>query len=84
MFKNSNLKQLQEMAKESSKKLNLELRIFDETMAEAIKGVPDSEKQIVEQVKGLSQRAINLAKNGKIEQAQQIIKDFNNERKDNK
>lgn len=84
MFKQNNLKQLQEMARESSKKLNLELRIFDETMAEAIKGAPEEHKKTIEEIKGLSQKAINLAKNGKVKEAQQIIKDFNNERKNNR
>ena len=84
MFKQNNLKQLQEMAKESGKKLNLELRIFDETMAEAIKGAPSTDKNAIEQIKGLSQKAINLAKNGKVKEAQELIKDFNNERKNNK
>lgn len=84
MYKGKNIKQLQEMARESSRKLNLELRIFDETMSEAVKGAPEEQKAEIENVKAMCQKAISLAKAGKLDKAQETIKDFQNGRKNNK
>lgn len=84
MFNGNNLEQLQKMARESSKKLNLELRIFDETLAESIRKAPEEEKQAIEGLRSMCQKSISLAKQGKSEEANQIIKDYQNGRKSNR
>ena len=80
MYKSSNLTNLLQLAEESKKQLNLSLAIFDETMNEMIRKVPDADKGEVERFKAISQQAINLAKLGKSKEAHELIKTFNNGR----
>lgn len=83
MFKSDQLNSLIKLAEESKNQMNIHIRIFDETMSEMIKGVPEKDKGEIEKFKALSQRAINLAKEGKSEEAQELIKNFQNGRKGN-
>lgn len=76
MYKSANLNSLLQLAEDSKKQLNLSLAIFDETMNEAIRNVPDADKGEVERFKAISQQAINLAKAGKSKEAQELIKNF--------
>lgn len=76
MYKSANLNSLLQLAEDSKKQLNLSLAIFDETMNEAIRNVPDADKLEVERFKAISQQAINLAKAGKSKEAQELIKNF--------
>lgn len=75
------LHQLKELLK-SSEKAAMEIknqnRIFGSTLQEAIKGAPIEDKDKIDQVRILSLKAIELAKQGKSEEAQQLIKEFNN------
>ena len=80
MYKSANLNSLLQLAEDSKKQLNLSLAIFDETMNEAIRNVPDADKGEVERFKAISQQAINLAKAGKSKEAQELIKNFTNGR----
>ena len=80
MYKSANLNSLLQLAEDSKKQLNLSLAIFDETMNEAIRNVPDADKGEVERFKAISQQAINLAKSGKSKEAQELIKNFTNGR----
>lgn len=80
MYKSSNLNNLLQLAEDSKKQLNLSLAIFDETINEAIRNVPDADKGEVERFKAISQQAINLAKAGKSKEAQELIKNFTNGR----
>jgi hypothetical protein len=56
--------------------LNLEISIFDKTLAQTLENAPEADKGKIEEVKALAQRAINLAKMGKAEEAQAVIKQF--------
>lgn len=76
MYKSANLNSLLQLAEDSKKQLNLSLAIFDETINEAIRNVPDADKGEVERFKAISQQAINLAKAGKSKEAQELIKNF--------
>ena len=80
MYKSANLNSLLQLAEDSKKQLNLSLAIFDETMNEAIRNVPDADKCEVERFKAISQQAINLAKQGKSKEAHELIKNFTNGR----
>lgn len=84
MFKNQNLAQLIRLSKESSKKLNLELAILDETFGETLKGAPETDKSEIEKLRGMSQRAIALAKAGKTEEANAVIKQYQDGSKSNR
>jgi len=84
MFKSNNLNQLLQLSQEMSKKLDVEMRIFDETFNETIRNAPDEDKAAVEELKGLSQKAIALAKEGKVNEANKIINDYQNGRKSNR
>lgn len=75
------LKELTEMAKKSSDELNNAINIFGSSMDELIKELPDEEKGEVERVKGLMQRVINMSKNGRVSDAQDLIKNFSYGRK---
>lgn len=83
MFEDKTLKELHRLSRESSKKMNLELRILDKTLDETLKNVPDEHKSEIEKVKALSQKSIYLAKDGKLKKAQELIKKFRDGRKSN-
>jgi len=51
-------------------------RIFDETLTQAVKGADKSDKPEIERIIALSKRAIGLAKQGKSEEAQELIRNF--------
>lgn len=87
MFKGKNLKQLQDlsrMAVESSKQLDSQIGLINATISETLKNANESEKPEIENIMALTTKAINLAKQGKSDQAQELIKTFENGRKNNK
>lgn len=84
MLHNDNLKQLMKLAEKSMEQINKEIRIFELTLDESIKNVDDNDKGEIESLKALSTKAINLAKMGKAEKAQEIIRNFQNGRKNSK
>lgn len=59
-------------------------RIFETTLQEAVKGAPNEDKKKIEEVRQLSVKAMNLAKEGKIEEAQNLINTFKDGFKNNK
>lgn len=71
-----NLKQQLHNAKKLASEIENQNRIFDDILQETVKGVDDTEKPVVESLIALSQRALNLAKKGEGDKAQQLIKDF--------
>ena len=58
-------------------------RTFETILQEAVKGAPKEDKQVIENVRLLSIKAMNLAKEGKIEEAQNLIKTFKDGFKNN-
>lgn len=83
MFKNGEINRLLEMSKKMSRQLKVEMRIFDESINETIRNAPDEDKAKIEEIKKISQKAISLAQQGKINEANELIKDFRNGRKNN-
>ena len=51
-------------------------RIFENILQETVKGCDDSQKPIIEETIALTKRALALAKQGKRDEATQLIKDF--------
>lgn len=84
MFNSSRLNSLLELAEESKIRMNLQISIFDETMNELIKSVPEQNKTELEEFKGFQQRAMNLLKEGKVKEAQELIKSFSDGSKNSK
>lgn len=84
MFKGKSLKQLIEISKQTTKKLNVELEILDKTLDETIKQVPDEQKSEVEKIKGNAQRVFALMKKGKIKEANELIKTMQDGSKSNR
>lgn len=85
MFNSNNFKELQKMAEQAAKTSELHLKLLDETLKGTLQGVSDEkDKQQIERLMGMTTKAINLAKQGKPEQAQEIIKNFSDGRKSSK
>ena len=81
------LHQLQELLKSSEKavsEIKNQNRIFETTLQEAVKGAPIEEKDNIDQMRIFSLKIIELAKQGKSEEAQQLIKEFKNGGQSNK
>lgn len=74
------LNQLSKMAVESSKQLNQQMGILEETISETLRNAPEDQKIEIEKLKGLTNKAINLAQQGKIEDVNELIKSFKNGR----
>lgn len=74
------LQQLSKMAMQSSKQLNQQMSILENVMSETLKNAPEENKAEIEKVKALTNKAINLAKQGKMQDVDQIIKNFKNGR----
>ncbi len=62
-----------------SKQMETQLKIFDESLNEAIKRAPKHEANEVEKLKATASMVMNLAKEGKTEEAQSLITQMQNE-----
>lgn len=76
------VKQQAEQVKKLFEEINNQNRIFEQTIESAMKGAPEEDKPAINRLRMLAKKAIALAKEGKSEEAQQIIKDFNHGGKD--
>lgn len=72
----SKLKKQLENAKKMASSINQQNTIFEQTLQEAVKGAKEEDKPEIERVRVLSIRAIALAKQGKSQEAQDLIKQF--------
>lgn len=72
------------LSKNAVVEINKQNRIFERTIQQAIKGAPEQDKKEIEKIRLLTIKALNLAKQGKIEESQQLIKDFQNGRQNSK
>lgn len=83
-----NLKRLSEMAIELSGQLQENISIFERQLEEKIKSAPEKDKNKLEDVRALTSQAISLAKTGRVKEAENLIKQFQqrfqNERQSNK
>lgn len=51
-------------------------RSFETLLTATLKGAPEKDKEKISKIQALSVRALSLAKNGKLAEAQELIKDF--------
>lgn len=72
------IKQQMETSKKLFSEINNQNRIFGELIDNAMKGAPDQDKPEISKLKLMATKAINLAKQGKSEEAQTLIKNFSN------
>lgn len=79
-----NLNELISLAQNSAKTLDVQLQAMDGIMREVIRNVPEHEKAEVERVQGLMQRVQKLAMSGNIQEATELIKQFQDGRKNNR
>lgn len=76
MYKSENLQQLMNLAQKSAQQINKEITIFDQWIKDVQKNVPDDQKSQVEEINALLIKAVNLAKMGKAEEAQELVKNY--------
>lgn len=70
------IKAQSELSKKLFKEIENQNRIFENTIESAMKGAPESDKAKINEIRMLSQKSINLAKQGKLDDAQTLIKNF--------
>lgn len=71
-----NIKAQLELSKKAIQETKNQNRIFETILQEAIKGAPKEDKKEIQRLQNMSRQAINLAKQGKLEEAQTLIKSF--------
>tara|TARA_R110000851_G_scaffold108617_1_gene230027 strand:- start:12184 stop:12423 length:240 start_codon:yes stop_codon:yes gene_type:complete len=72
------LKQQAESAKKLFSEINNQNRIFGELIDDAMMGAKETEKPEINKIQMLTKKAINLAKQGKLDEAQTLIKNYRN------
>lgn len=72
------LKQQLETSQKMFLEINNQNRIFGELIDNAMKGAPDQDKPEISKMKLMMTKAVNLAKQGKTEEAQTLVKQFSN------
>lgn len=78
------LQELIELSEKAKKQMNLQMKIVDQTFDEMTQKLPEDEAKEVAKLKALNKRAVALAKEGKAEEAQELIKNYRNERQGRK
>ena len=71
-----NIKAQLQLSKKAIQETKNQNRIFETILQEAIKGAPKEDKKEIQRLQNMSRKAINLAKQGKLEEAQTLIKSF--------
>lgn len=64
------------VAEKAVQQMKNQTRDFERMLELTVKGAPEADKQKIEQIRLLSIKAIELAKQGKSDEAQQLIKQF--------
>ena len=83
MFKSGNIKALTNLADKAIDQMNEEIAIFGKTLDQSIINAPEGDKTIIQDFKALTTKAFNLAKMGKADEAQALIRSFQHGSKNN-
>ena len=67
------------LSKNAIQQMKLQQNMIDKSIKVAIDNCPDDQKDKMLKLKNVSQKVVNLAKEGKTEKALEIIKQFENE-----
>lgn len=73
------IEQLKKLSEKAGKQMQRQMRLLDSTFSEMMVNLPEDEAKKVEKLKVLTNKAIQLAKQGKADEAQNIIKEFQSE-----
>lgn len=84
MWNDTQLQELLKISELTQKQLQNQISIFERNLLLNIQNAPDQDKKKMEELKGMTEQAFNLAKMGKAEEASKLIKDFQNGHKNNK
>lgn len=79
-----NIRAQTELFKKTVKEYKKQNENFLTVLNETLKNAPEKDQGKVEEVRILTSKVFGLAKQGKVEEAQKIIKDFSNGSKGNK
>jgi len=83
MYNQQNIQELKALGDKAMAEMKNQISIFDATLQEALKGAPQQDKSQIEELKALCNSAINLAKTGKADAAQELIRNYEHGRKSN-
>lgn len=61
--------------------MNRQTKSFGDVMSAAVQGAPTKDQKEMEKLRVMAMKAINLAKEGKTDEANQLIKNFSDGRK---
>jgi len=84
MSKTDNIEALTRLADKAIDTMNEEIAIFEKTLDKTISMSPSSDSEIIREYKALTQKAFNLAKMGKADEAQALIRSFQHGSKNHK
>jgi len=71
-----NLMNQLKMVRDANQNLENLNNVFNQTIKEAEKNLPDDKKGLLQDVKALNEKVISLTKQGKLAEAQSLIKQF--------
>lgn len=71
-----NIKKQIELSKNAVSEMKKQNAIFDTLLQEAIKGAPEEHKPAIDKMRSVVIKVKNLAKNGKLQEAQELIKQY--------
>ena len=78
------IKAQMELSKKAIQETQNQSRIFEQVLQEAVEGAPNEDKMAIHKLQNMSKRAIALAREGKLDEAQNLIKSFSDAGKSNK
>lgn len=84
MSNRANIEQLKKLSEKANEQMKAQMNLLDGTFREMMIQLPENEAKEVERLKMLTNKSIQLAKQGKADEAREIIKNFQHGRKDNK
>lgn len=76
---NKQIDQLLELSEKLSEKINIDIKLVEKLNDEMLKNVPEEQKGEIEKMVAIKNKALILAKEGKQEEAINIIKEMQNE-----
>lgn len=83
-LKGLNTQELIKLSKQITAQSKIQMSIMNNTLNDLIKELPNEEAAEIERLKGLTQKAIALAKQGKGTEAQDLIRNYKHGSKSNK
>jgi len=80
MSNRKDIEELMQLSQQASKQMKTQMNLMDANFKHLMKELPDDEAKEVSNLQVLSKKAFALAKEGKTEEAQELIKNYKNGR----